>query len=53
MPALLELSHSGILARMSFLFHKKTTKVLTWIWKIIAVLIILSMVALFAPGIFF
>lgn len=36
---------------MSFLFHRKTKKVLNVVWSIVAVLIIISMVAFFAPGI--
>lgn len=35
---------------MSFLFHRKTKKVLNIIWSIVAVLIIVSMVLFFAPG---
>lgn len=35
---------------MSFLFHRKTKKVLQVIWAIVAVLIILGMVLFFAPG---
>lgn len=35
---------------MSFLFHRKTKKVLNAIWAIVAVLIIISMVLFFAPG---
>jgi hypothetical protein len=35
---------------MSFLFHRKTKKVLQVIWAIVAVFIILGMVLFFAPG---
>lgn len=35
---------------MSFLFHRKTRKVLQVVWAVVAVLIILSMVLFFAPG---
>lgn len=35
---------------MSFLFHRKTKKVLNAIWAVVAVLIIISMVLFFAPG---
>lgn len=35
---------------MSFLFHRRTRKVLQVIWAVVAVLIILSMVLFFAPG---
>ena len=35
---------------MSFLFHKRTKKVLRWIWGVVAILISLSMVIFFAPG---
>lgn len=35
---------------MSFLFHRKTKKVLNIIWGFVAVLIIISMVLFFAPG---
>lgn len=38
------------LPRMSFLFHRKTKKALKVIWAVVAVLIILSMVVFFAPG---
>lgn len=37
--------------RMSFLFHKRTKRVINVIWSVVAVLIILSMVLFFAPGI--
>jgi hypothetical protein len=36
---------------MSFLFHKKTKKVLQIIWGVVAVLIILGMVLFFSPGV--
>jgi len=35
---------------MNFLFHHKTKKVLNFIWGVVAVLIIVSMVLFFAPG---
>jgi len=35
---------------MSFLYHHKTRKVLKFFWGIVAVLVIISMVAFFAPG---
>jgi len=35
---------------MSFLFHKRTKKIMQVAWAIIAVIIILSMVFFFAPG---
>lgn len=35
---------------MSFLFHRKTKKVLNVVWGFVAVLIIISMVLFFAPG---
>ena len=35
---------------MSFLFHRKTKKVLNVVWGVVAVLIIISMVLFFAPG---
>ena len=35
---------------MSFLFDKRTKKVLKAVWGIIAVIIIVSMVLFFAPG---
>ncbi len=49
---LLVLLHSCIILPMSFLFSKKTQKVARFIWGIIAVLIIISMVLLFSPGVF-
>jgi len=36
---------------MSFLFHHRTRKVLKAVWAVIAVLIIISMVLFFAPGV--
>lgn len=36
---------------MSFLFHKRTKKVIHVVWSVVAVLIILSMVLFFAPGV--
>lgn len=35
---------------MSFLFHKRTKKILQYIWGVVAVLIAISMVIFFAPG---
>ncbi|HWO07094.1 MAG TPA: hypothetical protein VNM40_00750 [Candidatus Paceibacterota bacterium] len=35
---------------MSFLFHRRTKKVLNVVWGIVAVLIIFGMVLFFAPG---
>ena len=37
---------------MSFLFHKRTKKIVNVAWGILAVLIIISMVLFFAPGLF-
>ena len=36
---------------MSFLFHKKTKKVINIVWGVVAVIVILGMVIFFAPGI--
>ena len=36
---------------MSFLFHKRTKKIVNAIWGVVAVLIILGMVIFFAPGV--
>lgn len=35
---------------MSFLFHKRTRKVVNVIWGVIAVFVALGMVVFFAPG---
>jgi hypothetical protein len=35
---------------MSFLFHKRTKKVLNIVWGVVAVLVVLGMVIFFAPG---
>jgi len=35
---------------MSFLFHKKTKTIIKWIWAVIAVIIILSMVFAYSGG---
>ncbi len=35
---------------MSFLFHKRTKRVIHWLWACIAVLVSISMVLFFAPG---
>ena len=35
---------------MSFLFHKRTKKVLNYVWMVVAVMVILGMVLFFAPG---
>ncbi len=35
---------------MSFLFHKRTKKVLQFVWGGVAILVILGMVVFFAPG---
>jgi len=36
---------------MSFLFHKKTKKVMNFLWTFFAVIIIIGMVLFFAPGV--
>lgn len=35
---------------MSFLYHKRTKKIINVIWIVVAVLVILGMVLFFAPG---
>ncbi|MEN9921971.1 MAG: hypothetical protein RL097_247 [Candidatus Parcubacteria bacterium] len=35
---------------MSFLFHKKTKTAIKWIWGVIAIIIILSMVFAYSGG---
>ncbi|HEY4514172.1 MAG TPA: hypothetical protein VJH69_02505 [Candidatus Paceibacterota bacterium] len=35
---------------MSFLYSRRTKKVVKWLWGVIAVLVIISMVIFFAPG---
>lgn len=35
---------------MSFLFHKRTKKVLGFVWGFIAIVVMISMVLFFAPG---
>jgi len=35
---------------MSFLFHKRTKKAVQIIWGFVAVVVIIGMVAFFAPG---
>ena len=35
---------------MSFLFNEKTKKAMKWVWGFFAVLIIVSMVILYSPG---
>lgn len=35
---------------MSFLFHKRTKRVLQWVWGVVAILVSLGMVIFFAPG---
>lgn len=37
---------------MSFLFQKRTRKILNMVWGVVAVLVILGMVVFFAPGIY-
>ena len=52
-PPLLKFTHmvySTIMA--NFLFHKRTTKVIKIVWGVFAVLIIISMVGFFSPGLF-
>lgn len=38
---------------MSFLFDKRTKKVINAVWGVIAVLIIIGMVIFFAPGLLY
>jgi len=35
---------------MSFLFHHRTKKIVKYVWAVVAVLVIISMVIFFAPG---
>ncbi len=35
---------------MSFLFHKRTKKILNLVWGVVAVVVMISMVLFFAPG---
>jgi hypothetical protein len=35
---------------MSFLFHKKTKRVINAIWMVVAIIVSLGMVLFFAPG---
>jgi hypothetical protein len=35
---------------MSFLFHKRTKKVLNVVWGVVAVFVTLGMIIFFAPG---
>ncbi len=35
---------------MSFLFHKRTKKVVNAVWAVVAILVSLGMVVFFAPG---
>ena len=35
---------------MSFLFHKRTKKIVNAVWGVVAVLVMIGMVAFFAPG---
>ena len=35
---------------MSFLFHKRTKKILNVVWGVVAILVSLGMVVFFAPG---
>ena len=35
---------------MSFLFHKRTKKIVQYVWGVVAVVVILGMVLFFAPG---
>jgi hypothetical protein len=36
---------------MSFLYHKRTKKVIQYVWAFVAIIVILGMVLFFAPGI--
>lgn len=35
---------------MSFLFHKRTKKIINGIWMVVAIMVSLGMVIFFAPG---
>lgn len=35
---------------MSFLFHHRTKKIMKAVWSVVAVIIIISMLLFFAPG---
>lgn len=48
---LLIFPHYASIAAMSFLFHKRTQKAMRWVWIVLAILIILSMVLAFSPGV--
>lgn len=40
----------GYTSAMSFLFHKRTKKVINVIWGVVAVLVTFGMIIFFAPG---
>jgi len=35
---------------MSFLFHKRTKKIIRWAWAVVAIFVSVGMVFFFAPG---
>jgi hypothetical protein len=35
---------------MSFLFHKRTKKIINIVWGVVAIVVMLGMVIFFAPG---
>ena len=37
---------------MSFLFHKRTKKIVNIVWGVIAVFVMLGMIVFFAPGLY-
>ena len=37
---------------MSFLFHKRTKKILHYVWGVVAIMVSLGMVVFFAPGLY-
>ncbi len=41
---------TGYTIHMSFLFHKRTKKVIKWAWGVIAVFVSVGMIFFFAPG---
>lgn len=36
---------------MSFLFHKRTKKIVNVVWGVVAVIVMIGMVGFFAPGV--
>jgi hypothetical protein len=50
LPRIATIGYNPTTYHMSILFHKRTKKILQWVWGVIAIMVALGMVIFFSPG---